>query len=117
MTAEEFTLALNYLRPGASFRSGSHWTMVIWNDPSPQPTEAECIAALPAAKAAAEAEATNASIRDQLTTLDIRYGTRACSAAIDGDRTLLDWLNAEKDKLRAQFVGVSEAAKPADPEA
>jgi hypothetical protein len=117
MTADEYRLSLSYLRPGAEFSAnGDHWSLVVWTDPSPQPTEAECVAALPLAQAQAEADATNASIRAQLDALDARYGVRALTEAMDGDTTRLDWLKAEKAKLRAQFVGVSEAgiAPPAE---
>lgn len=74
-------------------------------------TEAEGIAA----DRLAAIDAANEAIRQQLNDLDLRYGTRALSEAFDGDRTRLDWLNAEKAKLRAQFVGVSEIQTPSAP--
>lgn len=53
---------------------------------------------------AAIAEA-NEAIRQQLDALDARYGVRAMTDALNGDRTRLDALEAQKAVLRARLMG------------
>lgn len=76
----------------ATGETGERWVEMPGVLTEAQAVEADRLASIAAA---------NEAIRQQLDALDLRYGTRALTEAISGDRTRLDWLEAEKAKLRA----------------
>jgi hypothetical protein len=94
-----------HLVPDAKFATTNNdHALTFWAGPGPMPSLAECEAAWVAVQAMEAAEARNAGIRSQLDALDARYGVRAITEAMDGDPARLEWLKAEKERLRAQFV-------------